>query len=140
MALKDLITVSISLAALLLSLATFFRTRRIDRLANKQSFIDKKYAALAKEEEQQNQMFVLLTRLLAIQHESGELNALRKTLHDLLQRARERSQRLSGLDIDNPDEEIDLILRERLGLLSERTAILVNLEARVEALEVLHRH
>ena len=124
----------------MLSLATFFRTRRIDRLANKQSFIDKKYAALAKEEEQQNQMFVLLTRLLAIQHESGELNALRKTLHDLLQRARERSQRLSGLDIDNPDEEIDLILRERLGLLSERTAILVNLEARVEALEVLHRH
>jgi hypothetical protein len=139
MALKDFITAAVSVTALLLSLASFFRSRRIDRVANRQSFIDKKYAALAKEEEQQNQMFGLLIRLLAIQHESAELNALRNTLNDLLQRSRERSQRLSELEIDHPDEEVDLILRERLGLLSERTALLASLEAKVGALEALHR-
>jgi len=53
MTIKELVTLAISLTALALSLANFFRSRRIDRLGVKQSLIDKKYAALAKDEEQQ---------------------------------------------------------------------------------------
>jgi hypothetical protein len=135
MALKDVITLTISLTALLLSLAGFFRSRRIDRLAIRQSLIDQKYAALAKEEEQQVRIFRLLIRLVAIEKESGDVASIQATLNDLMQSGRKRSKRLAELNIDHPDDEVNLILRERLGLLDERAALLTAVEAKVERLE-----
>ena len=66
MALKDVITLTIALTALVLSVLSFRRTRRTDRLALRQSLIDKKYALLAQDAEQHTQIFRLLLRLMAI--------------------------------------------------------------------------
>ena len=134
---KEFLTVAISLIALALSLASFLRSRKIDRLAVKQSVIDKKYAALAKDEEQQVQMFRLIFRLAALEAESVDATSLKTALNEVAQSARERSKRLADLDIDSADGELDLILRERLGLFTHREAILKAAETKVEWLEKL---
>ena len=137
MTLKDLITVAFSVTALLLSLAGFLRTRRIDRVARRQALIDKKYAAIAKEEELELQMLRLLLRITAVEQsvDSSAAPSLKHTLNEGIQSCRERSKRLANLNAEAPDDELEMILHERLGLLSEQTAILKTVELGVEGLE-----
>jgi hypothetical protein len=137
MTIKEFVTLAISLTALALSLVSFFRSRRIDRLGVKQSLIERKYAALAKDEEQQAQMYRLIVRLTALEAQSDDAASLKATLNETFQSALERSKRLAELNIDNPNGETDLILRERLGLLTYRDAILKAAETKVEWLEKL---
>src|SRR5712692_6666151 len=130
MTFKDLITVGFSLAALLLSLASFFRTRRIDRVSIRQSLTDKKYEALAKDEELQSRILQLLIRLAAIEQSSGskEVASLKSTLNYSFQNGRQRSTTLTDLSLDGQANEMELLLRERIGLLSTQTAILAGVE------------
>jgi hypothetical protein len=140
MPLKDLITLAIALTALLLSVLAFRRTRRTDRLALRQSLIDKKYTTLAQEAEQHAQIFRLILRLMAIETESDDVTSLRKILSDILESGEGRLKRLSELKVDHLDDEADLTLRETLGLLSEQAALLAKAEVKVATLEVILRY
>jgi hypothetical protein len=134
---KEFLTLAISITALSLSLASFIRSRKIDRLTIKQSLIDRKYTALAKNEEQQLQMFHLVFRLIAIEAESDDATSLKATLIDSIESSREHSKTLEELNIDNADGEVDLILRERLGIFAQRAALLATAETKVDWLEKL---
>ena len=136
---KDIITLGIALAALVLSVLNTVRARRTDRLAVRQSLIDKTYAALAKDAEQHCQIFQLILRTMALEDQSDDVTALRETLSDILGSAEKRARERVDLYVDSVDDKADLLLRQNLGLLSHRAALLAKAETKLAALELLSR-
>ncbi len=134
MALKDILTLTLSLAALCLSIGSFLRSKRVDKLALKQSLIEKKYTALAKGEELHLQKFQLLLRLESFEKTTGSKAAikLKASLQDMLSALEDSSRRLADLPLDKPDNEMDIILQERIGILAHRAALMTSTEADVE--------
>jgi hypothetical protein len=56
-------------------------------------------------------------------------------LNDLFDSSREHSKTLEELTIHDGDREVDLILRERLGILAQKAALLRTAETKVDWLE-----
>ena len=65
------------------------------------------------------------------------MTSLENTLSDILESAERDSKRLGELNVGQLDDEADLLLRERLGLLSQRAALLTKAETKIATLELM---
>ena len=112
----------------------FLTKRKVEKLAIRQSLIEKKYTALAKGEELQLQMFQLLLRLESFEKTTGSKAGvkLKASLQDLLSTLEADTKRLAEISLDVPDSEMDIILQERIGFLAYQSTIMTSTEADVE--------
>ena len=141
MELKDYISIAISVIALLISFVSIYRTRKAYDLAIKQSHIDIKYKALAKAQVQQTTMFLLRERIGVIteKRDRDALKPLYRTLGELMESSNKGIERLSQFDSDKANPKDELEVRKILGLLSERDAILMSAEQKIQSAEKASR-
>ena len=128
---KDHITLAISIVALVLSIISFLRTRNSDRIAKRQSFIEKKYEFLSQAEKQHLRIDRCLAKIKTVKDGplKEKLQGTKKTLEELFGSMEELLNDASNFDFTNASTKETLALEELLGLVKERNALLDNTEA-----------
>ncbi|EKO3807977.1 hypothetical protein NTE05_005254 [Vibrio harveyi] len=143
MELKDNLSIAISLLAIVISLVTLIRMRRYQEIVVKQQFLEQKYEFLTLAQSQQVSMSKLIYRIEKLYQTDAlfkrdiYLVSKHEQLKEFIKTSDERIEFIANISYKTTNSELELSMREGLGLLKERVAILKTISHEIHLKEAL---